>query len=213
MAIWLDSADAEEAREAERLRFIGGITTNPTLLAAAGGDPRGAIDAILATFSGPVCWQITTLDGSAAEHEARRMAALAPGRVILKIPARFDLIALGARLAADGIPWAMTACFSPAQAALGCAAGARYIIPYVNRATRLLGDGLAMTGSIATMCHSIGTGAEVLAASLKSSDEAASALLAGAAIVSAPLAIIRDMGEHELSGQAIEEFRRSTTVR
>src|SRR4051794_27176451 len=110
VGIWLDSAILEEARQCRDLGFVMGITTNPALIAASGRPPREAIAALLDAFDGPVGAQLTAGDCAAAEAEARVLAALAPGRVIIKIPAGLERIALGARLQ-PAIPWALTATF------------------------------------------------------------------------------------------------------
>ncbi len=206
MAIWLDSADLDDARICAELGFIGGITTNPALLATASRSAPEQIAALLDVFPGPVCYQLTQT-GPAADDEATRIRRLSPRRVVLKIPAGLEMIALGARVAERG-QWALTATFSPAQTALACAAGARYVIPYVNRMTRLNGNGLEITGQMAAICRHANTGTEVLAASVKSAEEAVSALLAGAHHITAPLAIIRAMAEHPLSAQAVDDFAR-----
>jgi len=127
--------------------------------------------------------------------------------VVIKIPATLANIALGALLAPE-IPWALTATFSPAQVVLACEAGARYVIPYVDRMTRLGGNGLEVTGQMAEVCRRSGRGVEVLAASIKSPDQAVRSLLAGAHHVSAPVPVIREMAEHPLSATAIADFAR-----
>jgi transaldolase len=207
MAIWLDSADPSDARICAELRFVSGITTNPTLLASVDRPPLTVIEELLKVFPGPVCYQITAADAVEAEQEARNAAGLSPGRVVIKIPATLANIALGARLAPQ-VPWALTATFSAAQVALACEAGSRYVIPYVDRMTRLGGNGLEVTSQMAEICRRSGKGVEVLAASIKSPDQAMRALLAGAHHISAPLLVIREMAEHQLSASAISEFAR-----
>ena len=48
MALYLDSACPEDARRAMDLGFVVGITTNPTLLAKAGGSPFDRIAELVA---------------------------------------------------------------------------------------------------------------------------------------------------------------------
>jgi len=102
----------------------------------------------------------------------------------------------------------MAAVFSAAQAYLACQAGARYVIPYVNRLTRLGGDGIALVRRIAAI---LGPETELLAASLKSPAEAVDALLAGAHHVTVPWKLIEEMAEHRLSALAVEEFARAAS--
>jgi transaldolase len=98
----------------------------------------------------------------------------------------------------------VTTIFSPAQAYLAREAGARYLIPYMNRSTRLMGDGADLIASMAQVVDG-GTTA-ILAASIKSSVEAIAALNAGAHHLTLPLQVIKEMAYHPLSEQAIEQF-------
>ncbi|MEY2857528.1 MAG: transaldolase, partial [Cyanobacteriota bacterium] len=83
-------------------------------------------------------------------------------------------------------------------------AGAKYAIAYVNRATRLLGDGLELVRSMSQVLQNSPT--EILAASLKSPQEAAATLEAGAHHLTVPLDILRAMTTHELSTTTVAEF-------
>ncbi|MGL5032353.1 MAG: transaldolase family protein, partial [Microcystaceae cyanobacterium] len=91
-----------------------------------------------------------------------------------------------------------------AQAVIAQQAGAKYAITYVNRATRLQGDGLKLVREMADILQ--GSSTEVLAASLKSANEAAAALLAGAKHLTLPLPILQAMTNHDLSQQTVAEF-------
>jgi transaldolase len=112
---------------------------------------------------------------------------------------------LVARLAGD-MPCAVTALFSGAQAYVACEAGARYLIPYVNRATRQLGDGPGLVREIAGVVSEVGGRAEILAASIKTPEEAVTTVLAGAHHLTLPLDVILALGDHPLSDAAIDAF-------
>jgi transaldolase len=84
------------------------------------------------------------------------------------------------------------------------AAGARYVIPYVNRTTRILEDGPALVRSLAEVLMNGET--EVLAASIKSTEEAIETINAGAQHVSMPLRVLLRLTEHDLSHRAVEDF-------
>jgi transaldolase len=85
-------------------------------------------------------------------------------------------------------------------------AGARYVVPYVNRSTRLLGDGPGLVRSMRAVIDACGGTVEILAASVKTPGEAIDALLAGAHSLTLPLEVIEQLGQHALSEQAIAEF-------
>ncbi|HDQ99162.1 MAG TPA: transaldolase, partial [candidate division WOR-3 bacterium] len=157
---------------------------------------------------GPVFYQLTATDHEARKAEARKMHALGPERVVLKIPATSANMRLVAELS-PGIPCAVTAIYAAHQGWVACEAGAGYLIPYLNRATRLQGDGLALVSALADIAEEAGTAAEVLVASIKTPTEAAQAVLAGARHLTMPLDIILALGDHPLSDAAIAEFNRA----
>ncbi|MGQ9676565.1 MAG: transaldolase family protein [Chloroflexota bacterium] len=208
MALFIDSAIVDEVREAVGWGFVAGVTTNPGLMALAQRPAEDVIKELCRLTDGPVFYQVTKNDPPEREAEARHFAAISPGQVVLKIPCTLSGLALAARLSPE-IPCAATAIFSAAQTFLALEAGARYVIPYVNRATRLMGDGLALVRTMADIVACSGREAEVLAASLKTPDEVTSAILAGARHVTIPLSVIEAMAEHEFTVAAIEEFARA----
>lgn len=207
MALYLDSAQVDEVRQAMAWGFVTGVTTNPKLMAQAGRPPEEVIAEICRLCPGPVFYQPAAIDPSAMEEEGRRFSALSPAQIVLKIPASLDYLAVLARLAPQ-VPCAATAVFSPAQAYLAAEAGARYVIPYVNRMTRYTGKGIALVAEIAEVLRVTGHRSELLAASLRGVDEVLACLSAGAQHVTLPLALIREMAAHPLSEQAIAEFAR-----
>lgn len=212
MAILLDSARPADAERAAALGFVVGATTNPTLVAAAGLPAAEVISAICRLLSGTVFHQLTTSTDAEREVEAHRFAELVPGRVGIKIPTTTENLTLASRLAADGIVVGMTAIFSAAQVVLAGEVGARYVLPYVDRSTRLLGDGLALVAEMRAVIDARARDAvplEIVAASIKTPDQAVATIRAGAHHLTLPLAVIEAMGEHDLSRATIEEFARA----
>jgi transaldolase len=207
MAIFLDSALAADAERAAALGFVTGATTNPTLVAASGLPAEKVVTTLCRLLPGIVFHQVTGSTVAEREAEAHRFAALVPGRVGIKVPTTTENLALAHRLVAAGLVVGMTAIFSPAQVALARAAGAAYVLPYVDRSTRLLGDGIALVRDMRAVA---GDRPEILAASVKTPEQAVATLAAGAQHLALPMAVIEAMGEHELSNAAIEEFARAT---
>jgi transaldolase len=105
-----------------------------------------------------------------------------------------------------GIACPATAVFSPARAYLAAEAGARYVIPYVNRLTRYSGRGVSLVQEIAAVLSGSGRRVERLTASLRDAAEVLACLAAGADHVTLPLALIREMADHPVSAEAIEEL-------
>ncbi len=203
----LDSARAEDARRAAALGFVRGATTNPTLLARADRRAEDVIAELADLLPGMIFHQLVGETPAEREAEAHRFAALRPGRVGLKVPCTTDNLGLVARLSGDGLVCAMTTIFSPAQALLAAEAGAAYLFPYVNRTTRLYGDGPGLVRQMRAVIDALGAPTRILAASVKTPDEAVAAILAGAHGLTLPLSVIEALGEHPASLAAIEEFR------
>lgn len=211
MALLLDSASAQDARQAMGLGFVSGITTNPTLMARIGRPPREVIAELAGICPHVVFYQLTGATVEEREAEAQTILALGPN-VGLKIACTSENLALAARLARQGATVGMTAVYSAAQCYLACQARVRYAIPYVNRSTRLQGNGLALVESMRAVVEACGAATEILVASLKTPVEVVEAVLAGAQHVTIPLPLILEMGNHPLSDQAIEEFARAAAT-
>ncbi len=208
MGLFLDSARIEEVQKAVELGFLSGVTTNPTIMAKAKGQTRDIIDRICHLSPGPVFYQVTAKTSEEREREGREFFDICREKVVLKIPATTENLALMAKLCQE-IPCAATAVYSGAQTLVACEAGASYVIPYVNRATRLLGDGFKLVAEMAAVIKASGKPVDILAASIKSADEATQAVLAGANHLTLPLDILLSLGNHPLSDAAIEEFGRA----
>lgn len=218
MTLILDSAFVDDARRAAALGFVIGITTNPALLAKvelpAGLTPRERTRQIICglcdVFPGTVMVQLTAETVEAREQEARELLALRPaGQIGLKIPSVPENFALTRKFSAEGYTVGMTTIFSPEQVYLACEAGATYVFPYVNRSTRLLGDGFALVRRMRAVVDALKAPTQIVAASIKTPQEAIDTILAGAHGLTIPLSVMLAMGQHPLSEQAIEEFARS----
>ncbi len=206
MKILLDSAREADARQAKALGWVDGITTNPILMAQAGLPPADTLHRLADVGLAPLWYQLTAKDPDTMEHEAQALLNLFFQPVVLKIaptPAGFQFVARKDHTCA------VTAVYSSAQALAACAAGADYVIVYVNRATRLMGDGFSLVHDIARVLE--GTGTHILAASIKSADEAAGAVAAGAHMLTLPLNVLLSMTRHPFSDQAVEQFDREGT--
>jgi transaldolase len=203
MALYLDTADVDEARRGASLGFLAGLTTNPALLARAGGEPADVIAALCAAMPGVVFHQVTAAPGPALDAEIERYRAISD-RVSFKFPCTLDHLRAVRALAGRGPLCAVTAVFDAAQAYLAAQAGADYAIPYVNRTTRLCSSGPALVADMAAVLE--GTGCEILAASIKDPAEAVAALQAGACHLTVPWRVIEEMAAHRLTDMALADF-------
>jgi transaldolase len=208
VAVYLDSAIVEEARQAAGLGFVAGVTTNPSLIARTGRPAEAIIRDLCDQGFAEVFYQVVQRPGSALDEEVARLRSIGPEQIVFNMPCTLEYLKTVAALADRDLACGVTGVFSPAQAVLAAEAGAEVVIPYVNRAMRLLpGGGLQLVSRIAQVLQS--TACQVLAASLKSPEEVVDTLLAGSHHVSVPWTVLVAMAHHDLTEQAIAEFGRA----
>ncbi|HEU4746635.1 MAG TPA: transaldolase family protein [Anaerolineales bacterium] len=203
MAIYLDSAKLEEARQAKDFGWVYGVTTNPSLMAKVRMPAEVTLKALAQLNFRQVFYQLVSQDSDAMLVEACEATGLVKHGLILKIPPTEN----GFRFVAqhgDTFPCCVTAIFDPVQALVAREAGARYIAVYVNRATKHLGDGLGLVEDLARILT--GSRTEILAASLKSAKEAVGALRAGAQHITVPYDLLSSLSNHPLSTETVEQF-------
>ncbi|MBE9187672.1 transaldolase [Microcoleus sp. LEGE 07076] len=206
MAIYLDTAIIADAARASKFGWIAGITTNPTLLAKSELSAEETLKQLAQLTAGEVYYQLVASDFDGMVAEGKAAFELIGQQTVLKVPATATGFQAVAHLSGE-IPCAVTAIYSPAQAVVSAGAGAKYAIAYVNRATRLLGDGFALVRDMANVLQRTNT--EILAASIKSPEEAVKTLLAGAHHLTLPFDVLQAMAVHELSQQTVDEFAKN----
>jgi len=206
MAIYVDTAIVAEAARASKFGWIGGITTNPTLLAKSELSPEQTLKQLAQLIPGEVYYQLMASDVDGMVAEGKAAFELIGRQTVLKVPATAAGFQAVAHLSPE-IPCAVTAIYSASQAVVSAEAGAKYAIAYVNRATRLLGDGFALVRDMANVLQRTNT--EILAASIKSPEEAVKTLLAGAHHLTLPFDLLQAMTVHELSQQTVDEFAKN----
>jgi len=203
MAIYLDSAIIEEARQAKKLGWVYGVTTNPTLMAKACVVPEVVLKELATLEFHQVYYQLVSQNVEDMLIEARTAAKIVKNGLICKIAPTENGFRFVAKYGTE-IPCCVTAIFDPAQALVAREAGARYIAVYVNRATKQLGDGSALVRDLANILA--GSQTEIVAASLKSTKEAVDAFVAGAQHLTVPFEVLMGLSTHPLSEQTIEQF-------
>src|SRR4030042_1591118 len=148
MALFLDSADLDDARRASSLGFIVGAPPTPGLLARAGHtDALQALQALCLLFPGTVFYQVLGHTPEEMQSESEAFLNLAEN-LGLKVPCTVHGLAFTAQVSAR-VTVAVTGVFTAAQAYLAAQAGAEYVIPYVNRVTRATGDGPGLVAQVA----------------------------------------------------------------
>ncbi len=206
MTIFLDSANLDEAQAARGMGWVHGLTTNPVLLRQSGLPAAEALANLSALGFPCLFYQLTAGSLNDMEAEAEIAQGIVGDALVLKVAPHEAGLRFLARNSSK-YSCCLTAVYSAAQAMAAQCAGARYVAVYVNRATRLLGDGISLTSEISAVLK--GSEVKIVAASLKSPQEAVAAHLAGAHDLTLPFAVLQDFARHPLSDQTIDEFSSS----
>lgn len=203
MSIYIDSANLEELEKACAHDWIKGITTNPTLLA----QEKRPVDLILKDLrrfnKDRIYYQLFGDSVDLMCAEADKAADILGKKLVLKIPpSRLGFAALS-KLAVQHF-CSVTALYDVSQAVCAIEAGAKEVIVYVNRAQKLMGDGIRLVREFAEVTK--GKSISVLSASLKSQQEVSQAFLAGTHHVTVPYAVVNTLALHEYSEMAVSQF-------
>ncbi|BCP51674.1 putative transaldolase [Kaistia sp. 32K] len=173
--LFLDTADRAAWDAWLPTGLFHGITTNPTLLAAAGVPNSLAELKGLSTFafaSGVQEFQAQTWGrtSEALTANGRRIAEL-DARIVVKVPITREGAIAAAVLKAEGVRITMTAVYAAHQAVTAAALGADYVAPYLGRMNDAGRDGFAEIAAMQEIARGAGSPMRVLVASVRSSDD------------------------------------------
>lgn len=205
MKFFLDTANLDELREAQKLGIVDGVTTNPTLIAKEGKDFRETIQAICDLVDGPVCAEVMSLEAKAMVREGEELASWGDN-IVVKIPMTRDGLIATHRLAEKNIHTNVTLIFNANQALLAARAGATYVCPFVGRLDDVTGDGMAMVGQISEIFDNFDFETQIVAASIRNPLHVLDAALAGVDIVTVPPKVLDQMIAHPLTQAGVDTF-------
>lgn len=205
MKFFVDTADVKAIAELESLGLIDGVTTNPSLIAKAGGDFKDTIRAICAATPGPVSAEVVAVERVGMIREGTTLAALA-SNVVVKLPLTLEGLAACRALTHEGIRTNVTLCFSPAQALLAAKAGATYVSPFIGRLDDIGQDGMQLIRDIRQIYDNYGFRTEILAASIRGPLHVVNCALAGADVATVPPDVFARLAAHPLTDKGLETF-------
>lgn len=211
MALFVDSAHLADVAQVCATCPVAGVTTNPSLLLAARerGQEAGDLDVLrelLARCEGPIFMQPVAESAEGFRAGAERYIAVAPARVVPKLPMTAAGVEAVLALRRAGARVAFTAVYSPAQAYCAAVADAGWLIPYFSRLRHAGIDPCQRIAEMASVLASQHAPPRILAASVKSAEDVVEAALAGAHDISASPEVIRALVEHPLTLAAAARF-------
>jgi transaldolase len=205
MKIFIDSADAKELQTLAQTGLVDGVTTNPSLVAKAGGNFFETLKTICAAVPGPVSAEVVAQDYETMLAEGRKLRAIA-SNIVVKAPLTPDGLRACRTLSNENHPVNVTLCFSAVQALLAAKSGATFISPFLGRLDDGGQDGMKLIREIRAIYDNYGFTTQILAASIRSALHVRDAALAGADCATIPPAVFKSLYKHHLTDVGLEAF-------
>jgi transaldolase len=206
MKFFVDTANLTEIEELAATGLLDGVTTNPTLVAAAKRDFKGLIADICRLVPGPVSAEVAATDADTMLQEGRVLAKIA-SNVAVKVPMTWDGLKVCRALSDEGTMVNVTLCFSANQALLAAKAGATFISPFIGRLDDAGADGMDLIREIRTIYDNYpDLTTQILAASIRNVGHVKTAAMIGADIATVPPGVLRALAAHPLTDKGLQQF-------
>ena len=209
MRLYVDTADADALSRAQTTGYVFGVTTNPTLLRAAGRS-RADLPALVQRAVGAglqeIHLQVLADDLEGMLRDARALHALDPAHVVVKIPATATGFRAANIAAHEGLRLTITAVYAVRQVVLANTVGAQYAAVYFGR---LRDGGLDATALLRGMLETVRVQhltTQLLVASVRSADDVETMAQLGVPAVTLPPPILFALPDHAGTAQAVQTF-------
>lgn len=206
MQLYLDTANIEEIREIAAWGVLGGVTTNPSLLAREGVAVEAFVREISAYVKGPLSLEVMAEDCASMVEQALRLRNYGEN-VVIKLPMTPEGLKACHRLRAREIPTNLTLVFSANQALLAARAGATYVSPFVGRLNDLGNEGKSLIAEIRRIFDRFPIDTKIIAASIRTPRDVTDAALNCADIATVPYGVMKKCIGHPLTDSGLERFR------
>ena len=210
MKILLDTANLEDIRYFNTYYPIEGVTTNPTILSAEGGDVIALLKEIRSIIGTDkeLHVQVTEVEYENILLEAKALVNLLGMNTVVKIPISDVGLKVTKALSSQGYKVTVTAILTGAQAMLASNAGATYVAPYVSRLENICDDGVRCVKDIAKIFEVSKSNTNILAASFKTAREALDVAIEGAQCATVSSSVMRRLLAHTTTDTSIEGFKK-----
>ncbi len=183
MKLMLDDARFDHIERALDTYPIVGVTTNPTIIKAAGltsfYDDLQLISKTIGSDRS-LHVQVVAQDTAGMLREAERILAVIGQETYIKVPVTVAGLAAIGQLKRDGINVTATAIYTSMQGLLAIAAGVDFLAPYVNRMANQDVDPFRVIAQLRTAIDRDASSAQIVAASFKNVRQVTDAVDAGA---------------------------------
>ena len=205
MKFFIDTANLEQIKEMQDLGIIDGVTTNPTLLAKEGAEPKEQLRKICELVDGPVSGEVIGLTVEKMVEEARELAKIAPN-IVVKIPFTKDGVKAVKILEHEGIKTNVTLIFSQNQVLIAAKAGASYISPFIGRLMDNGQNEIDMLWESMEIIRAYDFKSEIIVASIRNTRHVIESAKMGAHIATIPFSVLEKMFKHPNTDQGLEAF-------
>ncbi|KOS26796.1 transaldolase [Bacillus anthracis] len=212
MKFFIDTANINEIKKANKLGVLAGVTTNPSLVAKEGIKFQDRIPEIcqavpkVESVSAEVTPDAVTAEEMIAQAEELIKINGGDEKVTIKLPMTLAGLEACRYLTEKGVKTNVTLIFTVNQALLAARAGATYVSPFLGRLDDIAQNGIELIPKIAEIfeIHQIET--QIIAASVRHTDHVTHAAIKGAHIATIPEKVIEQLAKHPLTDQGIEKF-------
>ena len=205
MKLFVDTADLGEIEALVPLGIIDGVTTNPSLLAKVGNDPRGVLKGICELMKGPVSAEVVATDCDGMVREGRELAAI-DSHIVVKVPFGKAGVQACRILTNEGVRVNVTLIFSASQALLAAKVGAAFVSPFVGRLDDIGTPGMDLIRTIVEIFENFEFSTEVLVASTRGPMHIIESARLGADVCTCPPKVIDALFNHPLTDIGLERF-------
>jgi transaldolase len=206
--IFLDTASLTEIEEFTKWGIVDGVTTNQKILLSEGGvDFKARILDICRLVNGPISVETTKSTVPDLLAEAREYASW-HRNVVVKVAMYGDGRGLQvvSQLAKAGIRTNMTVMMTYNQLVLAAKAGASFVSLFYNRSKEAGENPVQIIRDYVATAKESGFAGRLIVGSIRTPEDVAAAVAAGAHIMTIPSKILRQMPSNKRSEETIAEF-------
>ena len=206
--IFLDTASLSEIEEFTRWGIADGVTTNQKIFLSEGGvDFKKRVMDICNLVNGPVSVETTKSTVPELIAEGKDYASW-HGNVVVKVAMFGDGRGLQVvnQLSMSGIKTNMTVMMTYNQLMLAAKAGATYVSLFYNRSKESGQDPVQIIRDYVSTAKEQGIPARLIVGSIRTPEDVATAMAAGAHVMTIPSKILRQMPFSQRSEETIAEF-------
>ena len=210
MDLLIDSANLEGIKKIYDIFPVEGVTTNPSILKAAGKEPLSQLKKIRAFIPHGAQLHVQTISKTAENiiKEAEFILGELGDNTYIKIPVFDQGIKAMKILSSRGVNTTATAIYTPMQGFIAGKAGAKYVAPYVNRLDNIGFDGVEVAKNIHDMLERHHLNPKVLAASFKNTQQVLTLCEYGIGSITAAPDVLEQLINHQITSIAIDDFNK-----